>query len=170
MDSPTHPEGRLGSPTRWLEEHGDVLYRMALVRTGNPDLSEDPVQETLLAAWQKRDQFAGRSTERTWLMAILKRKVIDHFRRSWRQVSLNEDDAEDSGSGDFVREGEFAGRWKPDMAPVDWGIGPERALQERQLGHALTHCLRGLPDSLARVFAVREIDGLSTEEICQDSP
>ncbi len=155
-----------GSPTRWLEEHGDVLYRMALVRTGNPALSEDLVQETLLSAWKSRDQFAGRSTERTWLAAILKRKIIDHFRRSWRQITMNSDEpAEDE---DFVRDGEFAGRWKPEMAPSDWGDNPEQLLQQRQLGQVLTRCIRSLPESLARVFVVREIDGLSTEEICQE--
>ncbi len=122
MDSATLPETSSASLTRWLEEHGDLLYRMALVRTGNPELSADLVQETLLAVWQNRAQFTGRSTERTWLAAILKRKVIDHFRRSWRQVSLNDADAEDVGSDDFVSDGEFAGCWRPDMAPKDYRV------------------------------------------------
>lgn len=156
------------SAARWLEEHGDMLYRMALARTGDPVLSEDLVQETLLSAWQGRDQFAGRSTERTWLVAILKRKVIDHFRRSWQQGSLSDNSEEAVDVDDFVRNGEFAGRWRPDMAPADWGGDPELLLQQRQLRQALSSCIKDLPESLARVFTVREIDGLSTEEICQE--
>ena len=81
-DIPSEPEKMRPNPLEWLENHGDVLYRMALVRVGKPDLAEDLVQETLLAAWQARDSFAGKSSESTWLVAILKRKIIDHFRRN----------------------------------------------------------------------------------------
>ncbi|GAB4176404.1 MAG: sigma-70 family RNA polymerase sigma factor [Geothermobacteraceae bacterium] len=156
------------SPLRWLEEHGDVLYRMALVRVGKPDLAEDLVQDTLIAAWQARESFAGRSSARTWLVAILKRKVIDHFRRSWRHVDLPGELTIDDLSDDFITRGENAEQWKPERAPSEWGDTPEALLHNRQLGSALRQCLAQLPESLAAIFAVREIDGLTTEEICQE--
>jgi len=60
----------------------------ALLRVRNPTTAEDLVQETLLAAWRAKDSFAGQSAERTWLIAILKNKLIDHFRRTSRETPL----------------------------------------------------------------------------------
>jgi RNA polymerase sigma-70 factor (TIGR02943 family) len=156
------------SPTDWLDRHGDVLFRMALVRVGKPDLAEDLVQETLLAALKARDTFAGRSSERTWLIAILKRKIIDHFRTSWRQVDFPADVDQDEVIEKFFQGGEVAGHWNPELAPSDWGRDPELSLQNKQLRKVLTDCVGKLPESLSAVFVVREIDGLTTEEICQE--
>ena len=71
-------------PLQWLDAHGDVLFAFARTRVGNPDTAEDLVQETLLAAWKAADSFAGQATERTWLVGILKNKVIDHLRKATR--------------------------------------------------------------------------------------
>ncbi len=65
----------------WLEEHGDALYGYAKARVGTRELAEDLVQETLLAALQSRDRFAGRSSVRTWLFSILRHKIVDVYRR-----------------------------------------------------------------------------------------
>lgn len=155
-------------PLEWLENHGDVLYRTALKRVGNPDLAEDLVQETLLAAWQARDSYAGKSSVSTWLVAILKRKIIDHFRRSWRQVELQEGTELDDLSEDFVATGEKAGHWRLERGPADWGRSPEALLQNHQLSEALGRCIDQLPKSLSTIFVVREIDGMTTEEICKE--
>src|SRR4030042_1247008 len=80
--------GMLSDPATWLDQHGDSLYRFALLRVRNPTSAEDLVQETLLAAWRAKDSFAGQATERTWLIAILKNKLIDHFRRTSRETPL----------------------------------------------------------------------------------
>jgi len=164
--SAIRPEGV--SPSDWLESHGDALFRLALVRVGRSDLAEDLVQDTLLAAWKARDTFAGRSSERTWLIAILKRKIIDHFRNSWRQVDFPADADQDDMMEGYFQAGEKAGHWDPEMAPSDWGRNPELSLQNSQLRQVLTDCVGKLPESLAAVFVVREIDGMSTEKICQE--
>src|SRR5271165_1791769 len=65
----------------WLERHGDALYCYARARVGACDLAEDLVQETLLAALEARQQFAGRSSVRTWLFSILRHKIVDLYRR-----------------------------------------------------------------------------------------
>ena len=155
---------RMANPLEWLENHGDVLYRMALVRVGKPDLAEDLVQETLLAAWQARDSFAGKSSESTWLVAILKRKIIDHFRRNWRQVDLHDGMETDDLVEDFITTGEKAGHWKPKRAPAEWGRNPEALLQNSQLREVLRLCVDQLPESLSAIFVVREIDGMTTED------
>ena len=72
-------------PPRWVERHGDALYRYALARVRRSEAAEELVQEALLAAWKGRGRFGGRATERSWLVAILKRKVVDWLRRSVRE-------------------------------------------------------------------------------------
>ena len=77
--APTHDATDL-----WADSYGDILYRMALSRVGNPTAAEDIVQETFVAALKARDQFQRRSSELTWLAGILKHKIIDHLRASYR--------------------------------------------------------------------------------------
>ena len=167
--TPSGPNPEEGiSPTAWLDRHGDALFRLALVRVGRPDLAEDLVQETLLSAWDARDSFAGRSSERTWLVAILKRKVIDHFRSSWRQVEFPDGEDQDEVIEKFFQNSKKEGHWNPDLAPSDWGRNPESSLQNKQLRKVLTDCIGKLPESLSSIFVVREIEGLTTEEICQE--
>ena len=72
-------------PSVWLAEHGDYLFKYAVFRLRDATLAEDAVQETLLAALQAYHSFAGRGSERTWLVGILKHKVMDHFRRVCRE-------------------------------------------------------------------------------------
>jgi len=87
-------------PTRWLEEHGDILYHYALGRVRNPDVAEDLLQDTLLAAFKGAASFSGQSTERTWLVGILKHKILDYFRTYKREVAYEapQDQVTDPGS------------------------------------------------------------------------
>ena len=71
-------------PTAWVDEHGDFLFRYAVVRLRDEAIAEDCVQETLLSAIQALGSYGGKATERTWLTGILKHKIVDHFRRSVR--------------------------------------------------------------------------------------
>ena len=71
---------RLSDPERWVEEHGDYLFKFALVRLRDPAKAEDMVQETFLAALKGGQSFAGRSAEKSWLAGILKHKILDHYR------------------------------------------------------------------------------------------
>ena len=73
--------GHRSDAASWLEVHGDALYRYARARTGSREAAEDLVQETLLAALEARDRFQNLSSVRTWLLSILRHKIIDHYRR-----------------------------------------------------------------------------------------
>src|SRR3989344_502284 len=79
------PDPASTSPQHWLDEHGDALYRYAYFRLRDAAQAEDLVQETLLAAWQARHGFSGRSSERTWLIGILKNKLVDYLRKGARE-------------------------------------------------------------------------------------
>jgi len=95
-----------------VDRHGDVLYRYALLRLRSPDVAADVVQETFLEALRARGSFAGRSTERTWLVGILKHKVVDHFRRSGRRQVLENGhyDPDAPARPDFDHRGHFGSR------------------------------------------------------------
>src|SRR3989442_8368867 len=81
---------RLSDPERWVGEHGDYLFKFALVRLRDSAKAEDMVQETFLAALKGQQSFAGRSAEKSWLVGILKHKVLDHFRKVSREASFTD--------------------------------------------------------------------------------
>lgn len=159
----THPAGE---PEKWLDDHGAALYSFALARTRDEHLAEEAVQETLLAALESRERFSGQSSLRTWLIGILKHKLMDHFRRSSRETTL---DAPDEGvdldecavDEMFVSDG----HWRERLA--DWG-NPEELLERGQFMAILQRCLDALPPRLARLFWLREVMEEDTENICKE--
>ena len=149
-------------PNKWLDCHGDYLYRYALTRVREAALAEDLLQETLLAAIGSYQAHAGRSAERTWLVGIMKHKLIDYFRRVARMAPLQltpEDDREW-----FEESGPWQGHWREDRAPISWPID---ALESREFWETLEHCLSQLPSQMSIAFTLREIDGLTSTEICE---
>ena len=87
---PADGRAQAASPDTWLAEHGDCLYRTAILRVRNPDIAADLVQDTLLAALRTVENFGGRSSVRTWLLGILKHKISDHFRKLGRETSFTD--------------------------------------------------------------------------------
>ncbi|MCZ6565426.1 MAG: sigma-70 family RNA polymerase sigma factor, partial [Gammaproteobacteria bacterium] len=79
-------------PSVWLDEHGDALYKYAFMRVRNEATAEDLVQETLLAAIQAIKTYQGQSSERTWLIGILKHKLMDYFRKAAREIQFEDDE------------------------------------------------------------------------------
>src|SRR5687767_14568300 len=95
-------------PERWVDEHGDYLFKFALARLRDAAKAEDMVQETFLAALKGAERFAGRSAERSWLAGILKHKILDHFRKASRESSFTDlDFYADEESDRFIPDGVF---------------------------------------------------------------
>jgi RNA polymerase sigma-70 factor (ECF subfamily) len=147
-----------------IDGHRRYLLRVARLSLRDGDLAEDVVQETLVAALSARDGFSGRSTVRTWLTGILKHKIIDAIREKTRRplVHLAFDEEADLDALDPMFTD--AGAWA--TPPSDWG-DPESALSRQQFMDVLAACLERLPPATARVFALREIHGLESDEICK---
>lgn len=156
-------DGGIDCPEQWLAVHGNALYRYALSRLRDEHKAEEVVQETLLAALQARERFAGGATVRTWLIGILKHKILDQFRRESREVAL--DDPEALAEGDDIVERSFSGdgHWATKIA--DWG-DPEKTLQDGQFWAVLERCLEQMPERHARLFLMRELEEESTENLC----
>ena len=103
------------------------------------------------------------------MISILKRKIIDHYRKSWRTVSENDHEKLEREAGEFFKsEGRWVGVWRDDLGPKSWGGDPGAALESREFLAVLRICLEGLPQTLASVFTLRELDELSAEDICKE--
>jgi RNA polymerase sigma-70 factor (ECF subfamily) len=146
----------------WVDLHGDCLYRYALLRLRAPDLAADVVQETFVEALEARDSFAGRASERTWLVGILRHKILDHFRKSGRErVVARSIPLEDAVNAAFDRRGHWKDR------PAAWTGDPSRDLETREFWDVFGRCLSRLPSGIADAFLLREVDGLDADEVQQ---
>ena len=159
-DSHKNSRKSLDSET-WVDQYGSALYAYALVRVRKPDLAEEIVQETFLAALQAHKRFQGRASEKTWLIGILKHKIVDHFRKVGRERPLTVIDFEDDSMKNIF---DHNGNWID--GPRRWPFDPGKSLEQKEFLKTLHNCLEKLPPRLAQVFVLRELDGLETKEIC----
>jgi RNA polymerase sigma-70 factor (ECF subfamily) len=154
------------NPAEWLEAHGDCLYRYAMFRLRDIAAAEDAVQETLLAAQHVMNTRRGNSSERAWLVEILKQHIAHHCRRIVGTPEEFTAMVNDGAEAFFETSGEWLGQWREDMAPTDWQVDTATALKRAEFWETLNRCLSELPRAMALAFTLREIDGLSSEEIC----
>jgi len=169
-DQTTEPtgSGKLSDPERWVEEHGDLLFKYALVRLRDTAKAEDLVQETFLAALKGGKSFAGRSAERTWLIGIMKNKIADHFRKMNRETSFTDLAFYDEQENDqFVTDGLSKGSWLTEHAPGDWHPEPGANLDSEVFWKAFRECAGKLPKNINVAFCLREIDEIETKEVCR---
>jgi RNA polymerase sigma-70 factor (ECF subfamily) len=146
-----------------LETHRQALYKFAMLQLRNETYAEDCVQETMVAAIQGAARFSGGSSVRTWLVGILKHKIIDHFRKASREQPVETDNETSLDDFDAI--------YKEDGHLIDppqaWA-NPEAALSEAKFFEVLDRCMEGLPKNTARVFMLREVMGTDTDEICRE--
>lgn len=144
-----------------LMQHSDTLYRFALSRAKDHHAAEDLVQDCLSAAWQRIDTFDGRSSLSTWLIGIMKFKIIDHFRKSKRTPT---DQAADAGDDQDPLNSIFdsCGSWKidPNHGLEMLASAPDQIASRNELLDWVRACLDRLPDRLRTLFTLREVDGL----------
>lgn len=163
--STTTPPGTMSDPATWVDQHGDALFRYALLKLRDQTLAEDMVQETFLAALKARENFAGQSSEKTWLIGILKHKIVDHFRKHRREQSSDDiETLSDQLDHQFDQQFDRTGHWSVSLAR--WQE-PDRAHENGEFWKVFAACIAHLPDHLADLFILREVRGLSTEEICK---
>lgn len=149
-----------------LIEHHGYLLKFARLQLRNEAWAEDAVSETIVAALAKPQAFGNRSQLKTWLVGILKHKVIDVFRLNARTVALDTEPDMAHGNDEldaltFKANGHF------EQAPADWG-NPEQDLQSRQFFAVLEVCTEQMPSAMGRVFLMREWLELSSDDICKE--
>jgi len=158
---------QIENPESWVDLYGDFLYHFTLSRIKDPSIAEDLVQETFLAALKARKNFRGRSSARTWLIAILKHKLVDYIRKRVREQTSDKVESMFNAAANDPADTSFndVGDWR--VRPSKWAIDPMKLYEQKEFMDVLYQCLGELPERQAEAFMLREIDGFSTEEICK---
>jgi len=148
-------------PNKWIELYSDYLFNYTISRVSDRDKSQDLVQDTFLAGLKSMKNFKGQASERTWLISILKRKIIDHYRKinskkGKAEVRINYKDSESEGD------------WLEERVADPFDKTAEDNLQNSELGDAIHNCLEKLPKKQADVFKMKTILGYETEVICNE--
>ncbi|HVV70430.1 MAG TPA: sigma-70 family RNA polymerase sigma factor [Verrucomicrobiae bacterium] len=148
-------------PCDWLSAHGDYLFNLAVGQVRDPMVAEDLVQETFLAALKARDRFSGRSSDRTWLVGILRHKIFDHLRRICRDRPVRVD--HDSGRNDQEAWDDSV-LWAHEVAAEC--LEPSRRMELTEFRLALETALGKLPPRIAQVFQLYEVEERPNREVC----
>lgn len=149
-------------PDHWVDRYGDYLYHYTIVRVNDETVARDLIQDTFLAALKSASSFKGDATERTWLTAILKRKIIDFYRRT----NSRKGQAEVRMQG-FQNEGD-SGNLMEEMFPDYMEANAQETLENEELGDAIMYCISKLPPKQAKVFTMKTLEGMDTETICKE--
>lgn len=152
-------------PRQWVKKYADYLYTYAVTRINDDEQARDLVQETFLAALEKVKNFEGRSSESTWLTAILKNKIIDIYRKKSSGLSTRSD----VGEAEQVQKDFFDpddGHWNEAYRPKEIGE-EEDLLVNAEFSVIFQKCMEKLPALWSAVFAMKHIDEEVTENICE---
>jgi RNA polymerase sigma-70 factor (TIGR02943 family) len=150
------------NPEKWVSLHADYLFNFTIGRINDRDLAKDLVQDTFFSALKAKDNFKGESSERTWLIAILKRKIVDYYRK------INSIKGKAEVHMNFYAEGEREGEWLEERAPSDWSGEIDKKIENEELANVLKKCIRNLPEKYAIVFRMKTVHQIETEDICKE--
>jgi len=150
------------NPNEWIDKYVDYLFNYAIVRVNDYDLAKDLVQETFFAGLKSAKNFEGKASERTWLVSILKRKVVDHYRK------INSIKGQAEVKMNFYEDGENEGYWIEECVPQSWDNETEKAIENEELKNQLEHCINQLPEKYAMVFRMKTIQEFDTDDICKE--
>jgi len=153
---------KLSTPDQWLHLYGDILYRYSLSRVRDQNIAEDLVQETFLAALKAKENYAGQSSEQTWLIGILKHKIIDYFRKTSRENTQEYEEILTANDQDDYFNPQ--GSWQIDLS--SWSK-PDKSIEQEQFLTTLQDCISRLPPKMAQLFILRELEDITSEEICE---
>ncbi len=147
---------------KWIDNYADYLYNYSISRVNNSDLAKDLVQDTFFAGLKSAKNFQGKASERTWLVSILKRKIIDYYRK----INSKKGQAEVRMS--FYEDGENEGSWLEERVPQSWDNASEKKIENEELRNQLEFCINKLPEKYAMVFRMKTVQEFETEEICKE--
>ncbi len=146
------------------------MLRLALSFVRNRAVAEEVVQETWLGVLNGLDRFEGRSSLKTWIFRILTNRAKTRGEREGRTVPFSSL-AEPGEEGPSVEPERFSGpdhRWAGHWAayPERWETVPERKLLSSEARTRIDDAIAGLPPSQRAVITLRDVTGLTSEEVC----
>lgn len=147
-------------PRTWVDRYADYLFNYTVARVSSADVAMDLVQETFLAGLKSAENYKGDAAERTWLTAILKRKIIDHYRK------INSPKGKAEVRMRYNTHTDAEGAWLEEQVADPFNKDGSSALENEELGLAIQECIARLPKKQALVFTMKTIQSMSTEAIC----
>lgn len=135
-----------------VRRYESKIFRLAQHITQNREDAEDVLQETFLKAYEHLDQFQGNSKFYTWVVRIAVNQALMKLRRRKTDKSVSLDETIDTGEDTIVRE------------IAAWDENPEQRFSREEIGQILESAIHALEPPYRSVFALRDIEGLSTEE------
>ena len=165
------PERNILDPAQWVDRYGDILFNYTTSLINKREVAEDLVQETFFSAYKARESFQQEASEKTWLIAILKRKIIDHYRKKSTQNELSvfdKDSKDDFINHFFDKEGGYEGHWTDNASPVEWRKDFQTGVESDEFHAILKNCLGKLPDKSNAVFTLKNMEDLDSDEICKE--
>lgn len=158
-------------PKEWVSKYGDYLYSIAYYKTNSKEAAEDLVQDTFFSALRAIDTFKQNSSEKTWLIAILKNKIIDYYRK--RDVLKHTEDyikdTEDSFYDAFFQADQYStAHWKETAMPKPWITEADAEVNTKEFMKALDNCIEKMPLKLRPIFVMKYINEEDSEKICKD--
>jgi RNA polymerase sigma-70 factor (ECF subfamily) len=148
-------------PEKWVDRYADYLYNYTIVRVNDHEIAQDLISETFLAGLSSKDNFKGEASERTWLISILKRKIIDYYRK----INSNKGKAEVRIS---YNDEESEGDWLEERVKDPFDKTAEDTFENEELGIAILNCMESLDERQAQIFKMKTIDNFDTEAICNE--
>ena len=149
-------------PENWVDQYADYLFNYAVSRVSDAELAKDLVQETFFAGLKSAKNYKGTAAERTWLIAILKRKVIDHYRK------INSKKGKAEVRMNYSSQNDTDGDWLEEQVADPLSILENDEIENEELGLAIQECISKLPKKQSLVFTMKTIQGMSTEDICKE--
>ncbi len=155
-------------PGEWVKTYADYLYSLAFIKVNNKETAEDLVQETFLSAFKAKDNFKQGSSEKTWLTAILKNKIIDHYRKKdvLKEVDGYISATERGFDEHFFNESD--GHWLVDAGPRDWNELADAKVNHHEFNKIIQYCIQKMPAKLVPVFVAKFLDEAEAEIICKE--
>ena len=149
-------------PNKWIDAYSDYLFNYTITRVNDRNVAQDIVQDTFFAGLKSMKNFKGEASERTWLVSILKRKIIDHYRK----INSKKGQAEVRMS--YNSDTESEGDWLEERVADPFDKTAEDTIENTELGLAIHECLEKLSTKQALIFKMKTIQGYETEAICNE--
>ena len=148
------------NPDKWVENYADALYAYTMARVNDVQAAEDIVQDTLLNAWKGRDTYRGHASEKNWLYAICKNKIIDHFRKKSSGVHL-------LPAGEEAMYFDEKEHWKKEAGPGDWNLPATQQVESKEFYSVLDMCNQKLKEIQRSVFVMKYMEDIDADQICK---
>lgn len=152
------------TPEYWVSQYADPLYKFAVTRINDPELAKDLVQDTFLSALKGQKDFRGEISEKNWLYAILRNKIIDHYRKKATQSFSELNELMDEVQDYFDDEE----NWKESARPKEWSVDYSQNIEQKEFYAVIEQCKKKMAELLDAVFTLKYLDDKDSDEICKE--